>query len=309
VSALIIGVSGQDGAYLGRLLAARGQRVAGTSRSAGVPQRFEALGIGGEIEMHVVNPTDATGVAAVIDAVAPDAIYLLSAQSSVGESFAKPDETRASIVGAMRALIEAKERTRSTTRVVFAASGDCFGETGADAPVTETSPFNPHSPYGEAKCEAHRLVCDARDAGGDYCSAFLFSHESRLRDERFAIGKIVHAAKRIAQGSDETLLLQDVTVVRDWGWAAETVDALAAMAAAPEPRDYVVATGQSFPLALFVERAFARIGRDWRDHVRVDPAAPRPGDIREQHADPAAIRRDLGWRARVTLPDLVDVLM
>jgi len=307
--ALIFGVTGQDGAYLARLLLAKGYQVLGTTRGDGAraPANLARLGVAGEVGLHRLDPADGAAVAAAVAALRPDEIYYLAAQSSVRESFEKPVETLiASAVGLANVLAAAPPQVR----ILNAASGDCFGETSAAAPATEASPFRPRSPYAAAKCAAHHIVAAER-AGRDRfaCSAFLFNHESPLRPESFVVGMIAAAARRIARGSAETVELGNVEVVRDWGWAPDYVEAMWRMLQQDEPRDFVIATGRSHRLADLVERCFAAVGLDWRDHVRAGAVPPRPSDVATHHADPGLARERLGWQASTGLDELARKLM
>lgn len=304
--ALICGATGQDGAYLARALLDRGIEVHGTSRQPALPEgNLAAVGAAGALTPHVMEPASQDSVRAVLGEVRPDRIFYLAAQSSVARSFDEPVETwRAAALGLVHVLEAAREIVPEA-RILNAGSGDCFGERPAHAPADETTAFAPRSPYAAAKCAAHHAVAVARRAHGQFAStAFLFSHESPLRPETFAIGKIVGAVKRIAAGSGELLELGNVEVVRDWGWAPEYVEAMVRMLALDAPRDLVIATGRSHSLAEFVAAAFAEAGLDWRDHVRIGAVAPRPADIACQHADPGLARELLGWRAETGLAAL-----
>lgn len=299
--ALIFGVGGQDGAYLARLLLDKGYALAGTTRGDARPANLDRLSIGAEVALHRLDVADRAAVAAAVAAARPDEIYYLAAQSSVWRSFQDPAGTLiASAAGLANVLAAAPE-----ARILNAASGDCFGETGADAPATEASPFRPRSPYAAAKCAAHHLVSAARIAEGQFaCSAFLFNHESPLRTESFAVGKVIAAAKR-----GETVALGNVEVVRDWGWAPDHVEAMWRMLQQDSAEDFVIATGRSHSLAELVALCFAERGLDWRAHVRLDAAPPRPSDITIHHADPSLARARLGWQAPTGLAELARKLM
>ena len=310
--ALICGVSGQDGAYLAKLLLEKGFGVAGTTRTdpAAPPRNLELLGIAREVEVLTMQPSDIESVRNVLGSVKPEEIYYLASQSSVGASFERPLETWESATFGLLNVLEAARSSCPDAKILNAASGDCFGESLPTNPAREDSAFAPCSPYGAAKCAAHHAVSVARVAYGQRaCSAFLFNHESPLRPSQFVVGKVVAAVKAIKAGKQQRVQLGDLTVVRDWGWAPEYVDAMRNMLRPDSPRDYVVATGKSCPLEDLVSRAFAEAGLDWRDHVSVAAAAARPGEIYHQHADPGLIQKELGWNAQTDMPQMIAKLI
>jgi len=310
--ALICGVSGQDGAYLAKLLIDKGYEVFGASRDAEM-SRFEnlaRLGIRDQVKFRSMTLTDFRSVLQLLSEIEPDEIYNLAGQSSVGLSFAQPVETMESVALGALNLLEAVRFRKAPTRLYNAASGDCFGQTTADAPATEDSPLRPRSPYGVAKSAAFWEVANYREAYGLFaCSGLLFNHESCLRPARFVTRKVVSAAVRIAAGSDERLKVGDTRVERDWGWAPEYVEAMWLMLQQENPRDYVIATGETHSLTEFVAAAFAAVGLDAADHVETDPALLRAADIMTSHADPSRAERELGWKAQTAMHALVGKLV
>lgn len=307
-SALIWGVGGQDGAYLARLLLDKKYRVHGTSRGGAMPDNLQRLGIADRIELHTADPSDSTRATAVVAAAAPDEIYYLAGQSSVGRSFAEPETTFTGVALGLLNVLEAARREAPEAVLLNAASGDCFGDTAV--PATERSPFRPRSPYAAAKCSAHLLIEANRVAYRQrVCSAFLFPHESPLRPDSFVVGKLMGAIRRFAAGDRTPLELGDLSVVRDWGWAPDYVTAMWAMLQRETPEDLILATGTSMRLEDFVAAAFAAIGLDWRDHVTSVPGLRRPADIAEQHADPSRAAELIGWRASVVGEELVKRLV
>jgi len=310
--ALILGISGQDGAYLAELLLRKGYEVHGTSREAQAADlwRLRALGILDSVELHRLHPANEEDSRRVVAAARPDEVYYLAGQSSVAQSFAEPLETFVGIAVGLLNLVRAARQLAPGARILNASSGDCFGERAFEHPANEESRFAPRSPYGAAKCAAHHIVSTARLEGDTFiCSAFLFNHESPLRDERFAIGKIVAGLRRIQADPGERLTLGNIDVVRDWGWAPEYVEAIWLMLQQTAPADFIVATGHSHRLAEFIERAFSHVGLDWRNHVELAPETQRPADIRTHHSDPSLAAQLLGWRARTLLPDLPAALL
>lgn len=310
-SALIIGISGQDGAFLANLLIEKGYSVWGTSRDAD-GRRFphlEALGIAHKLSLRSMNALDLSSILTILGDVNPDEIYNLGGQSSVGLSFEQPSETLSSIVIGTQNILEALRTTRSRTRFYSAASSECFGDTGAVL-ATESTPFRPRSPYAVAKASAFWQVSSYREGYGIFAvSGLLFNHESRFRPLRFVTSKILHAAHRISAGSNEKLVLGDIEIVRDWGHAPEYADAMWRMMQQDEPRDIVIATGYSMRLRDFTNAAFESLGLDFEKHLVIDKRLFRPNEIRESRADPSAAAKRLGWEASLKGKALVEQLL
>jgi GDPmannose 4,6-dehydratase len=309
--ALIIGVSGQDGAYLAQLLLAKGYEVYGTSRDATLASfgNLAQLGIRERVTRVSVAPNDFRSTLSALVQVEPDEVFNLSGQSSVGLSFEQPVETMESISLATLNILEAIRFTKRKIRFYNAGSGECFGDTHGQRADEET-PFRPRSPYSTAKAAAFFQVANYREAYGLFaCSGILFNHESPLRPERFVTRKIVTAATRIARGSGERLRLGNTSVKRDWGWAPEYVDAMWRMLQQERADDYVIATGETRSLEEFVEAAFRTVKLDWREHVDVDPSLFRPTDLAGNFANPAKAERALGWRATVGMEETVRRMM
>jgi len=309
--ALITGITGQDGAYLARLLLDKGYTVVGTSRDAQMAhlQGLDALGIRDRVRIESMALNDFRSVLQVLRKVVPDEIYNLAGQSSVSLSFELPVETLESVSVGTLNLLEAIRFMERPIRIYNAGSSECFGNTGA-IPADEDTPFRPRSPYAVAKAAAFWQVANYREAYGLYaCSGILFNHESPLRPERFVTQKIVAAARRIAAGSKERLELGDTSIERDWGWAPEYVEAMWAMLQQERAEDYVIATGQTRPLTYFVEQAFACLGLDSFEHVSSNTALRRPTDIPVSRANPTKAQRGLGWRARHHIDDVVRMMV
>jgi GDPmannose 4,6-dehydratase len=304
--ALICGISGQDGAYLTKLLLDKGYAVTGTSRDAGTHSfgGLEKLGVRDRVKLISMTLNDFRSVLQVLDREKPDEIYNLAGQSSPGLSFEQPIETFESIAVGVLNLLEAIRFTARPVRLYNAGSSDCFGDTGTGI-ADEDSPFRPSSPYAVAKAAAFWAVANYREAYKLWaCSGILFNHESPLRPERFVTKKIVSAACRIARGNRERLQLGTLSIVRDWGWAPEYVDAMWLLLQQETPRDYIVATGKPCSLEDFAREAFAALDLDWKGHVDIDPSLARPSDPKQVSGDPARIERDLGWRAQCAMPEL-----
>jgi len=309
--ALIVGVTGQDGAYLALSLIDRGYSVYGTSRDAQVATfgNLTRLGISADVQRLSMSVTDFRSVLQVLKKVEPDEVYNLSGQSSVGLSFEVPVETLESVATGTLNILEAIRFTGRPIRFYSAGSGEVFGDTD-DKPANELTRFAPRSPYAVAKAAAYWQVANYREAYGLHaCTGILFNHESPLRPERYVTRKIVAAARRISQGSGEKLALGNTDVERDWGWAPEYVEAMWLMLQRDDPQDFVIATGKTTSLKEFVATAFSVLGLDWQEFVETDPALLRPTDIKKGRADPRRAREVLGWKATTLFPDVVRLMV
>lgn len=306
-TALILGVSGQDGAYLAELLLQKGYRVFGSSRDVQRTsfENLKRLGIQDRIELLSVSINDFRSVLNAIVRSEPSEIYNLTGQSSVALSFEQPVETFESISVGTLHLLECIRFINKPIKIYNACSSDCFGNTG-DRPADEQTPFHPRSPYAVSKAAAFWEVANYREAYSIFaCSGILFNHESPLRPARFVTQKIVTAACRIAAGSLEKLSLGEISVQRDWGWAPEYVEAMWRMLQQDRPDDFVIATGRTHSLQEFIELAFSAVGLDWRKHVETSRTLLRPSDILVSRADPGKAAKRLGWRASVDLSEII----
>jgi GDPmannose 4,6-dehydratase len=310
-TALICGVSGQDGAYLAQLLLSKDYVVCGTSRDAQMSsfQNLVRLGIREQVKLESAALNDFRSVLQVLMKTQPDEVYNLAGQSSVGLSFEQPVETLDSITIATLNLLEAIRFTGAPIKFYNAGSSECFGDIGEQA-ADETTPFRPRSPYAVAKAAAFWEVANYREAYGLFaCSGILFNHDSPLRPKRFVTQKIVDAACRIAQGSQEKLYLGNIAIQRDWGWAPEYVEAMYLMLQHQEPGDYVIATGESRKLEDFVAAAFACVGLDWQEHVITDASLLRPTDLAISKGNPAKANLKLGWQAQSKMNEVVQMMV
>lgn len=304
--ALICGISGQDGAYLAQLLLSKSYEVWGTSRDAQISSfsNLEALAIRSQVKLESMALSDFRSVLQCFARVQPDEVYNLAGQSSVGLSFQQPVETLESICIGTLNILEAIRFINTRIKFYNACSSECFGDTG-NTPSNESTPFRPRSPYAVAKSAAFWEVDNYREAYGLYaCSGILFNHESPLRHPRFVTGKVVQMACKIAAGSKEKLVVGDLSIVRDWGWAVEYVDAMWRMLQLDDPEDFVVATGKSYKLQDFVASVFDRCGLDWRDHVVSDKTFLRQNDIKANYADPSKANQKLGWCATKSMHEV-----
>jgi GDPmannose 4,6-dehydratase len=303
--ALITGIAGQTGSYLAENLAARGWAIHGTSRHGETSPVVSATGV----TVHMADLEDEPRLKAVVDAVEPDAVFNLAALSSVAASWNDPLTTAqingVAVAGLLNATLELQKRIGRAVSFVQASSAEIFGD-AAVSPQNESTPIVPINPYGAAKAYAHLLVGVYRRVGLRASSAILYNHESPRRPETFVTRKITAAVARIAAGKQDRLVLGDLSVRRDWGWAPDYAEALARIAVGDEPGDFVVATGESHTIAEFVAAAFDAVGiDDWEAYVDTDPSFIRPADAVELRGDASALRRVYDWRPSIGFAELV----
>jgi GDPmannose 4,6-dehydratase len=306
-----VGISGQDGAYLARFLLDKGYEVIGTSRDAQAA-RFDGLarlGILERVRVESMSPTDFRSVMEVVSRWMPGEVYNLSGQSSVALSFAQPVDALNSIMNGTVTLLEVIRFLDRGIRFYNAGSSECFGEVKGGL-ADEDTPFRPRSPYAAAKASAHWMVANYREGYGLFaCSGILFNHESPLRPERFVTRKVALAAAQIRAGRQERLVLGNMGIKRDWGWAPEYVEAMWLMLQQAEPRDFVIATGILSSLEELVATAFQTAGLDWRRHVEIDASLKRPTDLAGFAGDAARARQALGWKPRLVMPEIARMLV
>ena len=310
-TAVICGIGGQDGAYLAAHLLGLGYTVVGTSRDAqaGRFTGLEALGIRDRVSLLSMSLVDFRSTLQALKRAAPDEIYNLAGQTSVGLSFDQPVETFESIVVGTINLLEALRLLERPVRLYNAGSSEMFGNAG-DEPASETTVLRPRSPSGSAHAPPYGQLAPAREAYRiQAATGILFNHESPLRPERFVTQKIVAAACRIARGEQDSLRLGDLSVNRDWGWAPEYVVAMHRMLQQDDLEDFVIATGVTTSLEDFVAEAFRAVGLDWRRHVIRDPALVRPSEIAWGRADTRRASERLGWTAEYTMPTVVRMMV
>jgi GDPmannose 4,6-dehydratase len=245
----------------------------------------------------------------VLKKTQPDEVYNLAGQTSVGLSFEQPVETLESIAVGTLNILEAIRFIGEPIKFYNAASSEVFGDINGAA-ADESTPFSPRSPYAVAKATAFWEVANYREAYGLFaCSGILFNHDSPLRPERFVTQKIVASAVRIASGKQDKLYLGNIEIQRDWGWAEDYVEAMYLMLQQEESDDYVIATGESYQLAEFIEVAFGFVGLDWREYVVSDKGLCRPTDLAVSRGNPSKARERLGWVAKHKIADIVRLMI
>jgi len=308
-TAVITGITGQDGSYLAELLLGKGYRVVGMVRRAST-ENFERIAhIRTRLELRQADLLDELSLIDLLRDVRPDEIYNLAAQSFVPTSWAQPVLTAEFDAVGVTRLLEAMRLVAPQARVYQASSSEMFGR-AREVPQRETTPFYPRSPYGVAKVYAHYITVNYRESYGLFaCSGILFNHTSPRRGREFVTRKISDGVARIKLGLAGDLPLGNLTARRDFGFAGDYVDAMWRMLQRPEGEDYVVATGEAHSIQEVVEIAFGAAGLDWRRYVRQDPALLRPAEVDHLVGDASKARRILGWEPRVAFPTLVEMMV
>lgn len=310
-TAVVFGITGQDGSFLARLLLENGYRVVGAARriQKEFTENLQYLGIAEQIDLIPASVTDSGEVAGIVQATRPSEIYNLAGQSSVARSFEEPARTFESIVTGTLNILEVVRRTGARIKLFNAGSGECFGDTKGRG-LTEDTPFSPISPYGAAKTAASDLVKVYRNAYGVYaCTGILMNHESQLRPAGFVTRKIVKTACEIARGECRELILGNITIERDWGWAHEYVRAMWMMLQQERADDFLIATGVTVSLEAFIAAVFGHLNLDWKEYVKIDPGLYRPADIQSVRANPEKALKQMGWKARYNALDVARMMV
>lgn len=310
-TALVTGITGQDGAYLAHHLLELGYRVIGGFRRSSMinAARLEYLGIEKQVELVPFDLIDHGNMRRVLERYQPDEIYNLAAQSFVGVSFDQPAATgEITGVGVVH-LLEAVREALPDARFYQASTSEMFGKVQA-VPQAEDTPFWPRSPYACAKLYAHWSTINYRESFGLHASSgILFNHESPLRGVEFVTRKVTLAAARIKHGLQTELRMGNLDAKRDWGYAKEYVAAMHLMLQQDEPDDFVIATGQTQTVEALVEAAFTACDLEWRDHVVVDPEFIRPAEVDLLLGDPSKAKDRLGWTAQTDFRGLVELMV
>jgi GDPmannose 4,6-dehydratase len=307
--ALITGITGQDGSYLAELLLRKGYEVVGMVRRSS-SENFERIGhLVGSIELRQADLLDQLSLINLLREVEPTEVYNLAAQSFVPTSFSQPLLTGEFTALGVARVLEAIRLVDTSIRFYQASSSEMFGKV-QESPQTESTSFYPRSPYGVAKVYGHWITVNYRESYDMFaCSGILFNHESPRRGLEFVTRKISDGAARISLGLSQSLALGNLDSKRDWGYAPEYVEAMWLMLQQDEPADYVIGTGEHHSPREFCEIAFAHVGLDYRDHVRVDPRFLRPSEVDLLLADPSLAERQLGWRPHTTFQELVQLMV
>jgi GDPmannose 4,6-dehydratase len=308
-TALITGITGQDGSYLAELLLEKGYRVVGVVRRSSTTP-YERIGhLVDRVELVSADLLDQTSLTDAVTEYMPDEIYNLAAQSFVQTSWTQPVLTGEFTALGVTRMLEAMKKAAPRARFYQASSSEMFGKV-VESPQREATPFYPRSPYGVAKVYGHWITVNYRESFGLYAvSGILFNHESPRRGLEFVTRKVTDAVARIKLGTARELRLGNLDSRRDWGFAGDYVDAMWRMLQREQPDDYVIGTGHTCSVRDLCEAAFSYVGLDYREHVVQDPRFFRPAEVDLLVADPGKARTELGWEPRVSFEVLVEMMV
>jgi len=308
-TALITGITGQDGSYLAELLLEKGYRVVGVVRRSSTTPYERISHLVDKVELISADLLDQTSLTDAVHEYQPDEIYNLAAQSFVQTSWNQPVLTGEFTALGVTRVLEAMKKAAPKARFYQASSSEMFGKV-IESPQRESTPFYPRSPYGVAKVYGHWITVNYRGSFGLYAvSGILFNHESPRRGLEFVTRKVTDAAARIKLGLASEVRLGNLDSRRDWGFAGDYVEAMWLMLQEDEPDDYVIGTGHTCSVRDLCDAAFARVGLDYRDYVKQDPRFFRPAEVDLLVADPSKAKAKLGWVPKVTFEQLVHMMV
>jgi GDPmannose 4,6-dehydratase len=304
-TALITGITGQDGSYLAEFLLEKGYRVVGMTRRSSVMNDERIAHLTGQLELVQGDVLDQASLVSALQAAQPSEVYNLAAQSFVPTSWNQPVLTGEFTGLGVTRMLEAVRQVDQSIRFYQASSSEMFGKV-REVPQTEMTPFHPRSPYGVAKAYGHFLTVNYRESYGIFAvSGILFNHESPRRGLEFVSRKVTDGAARIALGLASELPMGNLDAERDWGFAGDYVRAMWLMLQRDEPSDYVIATGVAHSVRDLCRVAFARVGLDYERYVSVEPSLYRPAEVDHLLGDASRARVDLGWTPTVSFQEMI----
>ena len=309
-TALITGISGQDGAYLSQLLLNKGYKIIGLVRSHTDSdlKGLHYLGIAEKIQIEECDLADFSQVIRIIDQYRPDEIYNLAAQSSVSLSFKQPIGTFSFNTISVFNLLEAVKMVNSKIKFYQASSSEMFGSIN-HLPITEDAEFHPKSPYAISKAAAHWICVNYKESYGMYvCCGILFNHESYLRSKNFFLKKVLQEAIEIKHGKRDILEVGNLEIKRDFGYAPKFVEAMYMMMQKDEPANYLICSGRSVSLKNIVSTVFEKLNID-KDKIKVSEQLYRPAEIEDIYGNPEKAKKELGWQYEMSIDDIIDVLL
>jgi GDPmannose 4,6-dehydratase len=308
-TALITGITGQDGSYLAEFLLERGYRVVGMTRRSSTDVHERINHLTDRIEIVSGDLLDQSSITSIVASVHPDEIYNLAAQSFVPTSWTQPVLTGEFTALGVTRVLEAIRAVGTKVKFYQASSSEMFGKV-REVPQNEHTPFYPRSPYGVAKVYGHYITVNYRESYDIFAvSGICFNHESARRGREFVTRKISDGVARIKLGLTNELRLGNLDAKRDWGYAPDYVRAMYLMLQQDHPEDYVIATGRTHSVREFVRIAFESVGLKWEDYVVVDPRFYRPAEVDMLVGDPSKAHKLLGWKPEVTFEELVEIMV
>ncbi len=308
-TALITGITGQDGAYLAEFLLQHGYDVHGMVRRASMANFERIEHLRDHLQLHQADLLDQLSIINLIKEVEPKEVYNLAAQSFVPTSWNQPLLTGEFTALGVTRMLEAVRLVDPSIRFYQASSSEMFGQV-REEPQNEETPFWPRSPYGVAKVYGHWITVNYRESYGIFaCSGIMFNHESPLRGKEFVTRKVSDAVARIKLGVQDKVMLGNLDARRDWGFAGDYVRAMHLMLQQEKPDDFVISTGEQHSVHELVEHAFGHVGLDWQEHVELDPAFLRPAEVNTLRGDASKAREKLGWTPSVTFRELVEMMV
>ncbi len=308
-TALITGITGQDGSYLAELLLSKGYKVVGAVRRLSAPNQWRIAHLQEQVTLRQADLLDQLSLIKVIQEAEPDEVYNLAAMSFVPASWDQPMLTGEFNAQGVTRVLEAIRQVNPKIKFYQASSSEMYGKV-REVPQSELTPFYPRSPYGVSKVFGHYITVNYRESYGLFaCSGILFNHESPRRGLEFVTRKVTDGVARIKCGLTDTLALGNLDAKRDWGFSGDYVRAMWLMMQQDQPDDYVVATGETHTVQRLVELAFERAGLDWQKHVTIDPRFIRPAEVDLLIGDPAKAKTELGWTPEVTFEQLVAMMV
>jgi GDPmannose 4,6-dehydratase len=308
MKAVIFGITGQDGTLLANFLLKKGYDVVGTTRDLNNIDNLIKLNIADKIKLRKVDILKFNEINEIIENEYPNEIYNLSGQTSVGNSYLLPLETYQSIIFTTMYILESIRNINSKIKFFNASSIECFGDNNKI--ITENTKHNPVSPYGTAKSMSQGLINNYRSIYGLHiCSGILSNHESQLRSNKFVSQKIVDAAIDISKGVRDYLEVGDISIVRDWGWAEEYIEAMYKLMKIDIPDDYIIATGKSISLEEFINYTFNKFNLDYKKHIKINKSFIRTNEIKKINIDNSKIKSVLSWTPQVSVYQVIDKLV
>ena len=308
-TALITGITGQDGSYLAELLLSKGYKVVGAVRRLSAPNQWRIAHLQDQITLRQADLLDQMSLIKVMQEAEPDEVYNLAAMSFVPASWDQPMLTGEFNSQGVTRVLEAIRQVNPKIKFYQASSSEMYGKV-REVPQSELTPFYPRSPYGVSKVFGHYITVNYRESYGLFaCSGILFNHESPRRGLEFVTRKVTDGVARIKCGLTDTLALGNLDAKRDWGFSGDYVRAMWLMMQQDQPDDYVVATGETHTVQRLVELAFERAGLDWQKHVAIDPRFIRPAEVDLLIGDPAKAKTELGWTPEVPFEQLVAMMV